>query len=105
MILFKLGEGIKEQGSCVEAISWNEDRTFKAIEGDRPIVGCSLRVGSVTARTFSSQDWWLTTVVTEILDEQEHEGKLEYCKFKTENSVYELYSEGYKQRNKNVHKN
>ena len=75
----------KEQGARVEAIAWNEDRTFKEIVANVPTVGCSLLVGSVTARSYSDQDYWLTTVVTEILEES----KLGY-KFKTENSIYEL---------------
>lgn len=75
----------KEQGARVEAIAWNEDRTFKEIVARVPTVGCSLLVGSVTARSYSDQDYWLTTVVTEILEKSE----LGY-KFKTENSIYEL---------------
>lgn len=75
----------KEQGARVEAIAWNENRTFKEIVANVPTVGCSLLVGSVTARSYSDQDYWLTTVVTEILEES----KLGY-KFKTQNSIYEL---------------
>ncbi len=41
-------------------------------------------VGSITARTYSDQDYWLTTVVTEIIED-----KGDYVKFKTGNSVYE----------------
>ena len=75
----------KEQGARVEAIAWNENRTFKEIVANVPTVGCSLLVGSVTARTYSDQDYWLTTVVTEILEESTVS-----IKFKTENSTYEL---------------
>lgn len=75
----------KEQGARVEAIAWNEDRTFKEVVTNKPTVGCSLLVGSVTARSYSDQDYWLTTVVTEILEESEV-----CCKFKTQNSIYEL---------------
>jgi hypothetical protein len=75
----------KEQGARVEAIAWNENRTFKEIVANVPTVGCSLLVGSVTARTYSDQDYWLTTVVTEILEES-----AVGIKFKTENSIYEL---------------
>ena len=60
----------KEQGQRVEAIAWNEDRTFKEVVDTKPVVGCSLLVGSVTARSYSAQDYWLTTVVTEILEEE-----------------------------------
>ena len=84
-------EEFKEQGSRVEAIAWNEDRTFKEVVGSTPVVGCSVLVGSVTARSYSAQDYWLTTVVTEILEEEKDEdGRFSRIKFKTENSVYEV---------------
>ena len=77
----------KEQGQRVEAIAWNENRTFKEVVDSKPVVGCSLLVGSVTARSYSAQDYWLTTVVTEILEEKrDEEGHLEFVKFKTKNS-------------------
>jgi hypothetical protein len=81
----------KEQGQRVEAIAWNEDRTFKEIADSKPVVGCSLLVGSVTARSYSAQDYWLTTVVTEIIKEEyDDKGHLEFVRFKTENSEYIL---------------
>lgn len=84
-------EEFKESGGRVEAIAWNEDRTFKEVVGSTPVVGCSMLVGSVTARSYSAQDFWLTTVVTEILEEEKDEdGKFVRVKFKTENSVYEI---------------
>jgi hypothetical protein len=84
-------EEFKEQGQRVEAIAWNEDRTFKEVVDSKPVVGCSLLVGSVTARSYSAQDYWLTTVVTEILEEKrDEEGHLEFVKFKTKNSDYIL---------------
>jgi hypothetical protein len=84
-------EEFKEQGQRVEAIAWNEDRTFKEVVDSKPVVGCSLLVGSVTARSYSNQDYWLTTVVTEILEEKRDEdGHLEFVKFKTKNSDYIL---------------
>ena len=84
-------EEFKEQGQRIEAIAWNEDRTFKEIVDSKPVVGCSLLVGSVTARSYSSQDYWLTTKVTEIIEEKKDaEGYYELVRFKTENSVYEL---------------
>jgi hypothetical protein len=84
-------EEFKEQGQRVEAIAWNEDRTFKEIIDSKPVVGCSLLVGSVTARSYSSQDYWLTSKVTEVLEERRNsDGMMEFVKFKTENSIYEL---------------
>jgi len=83
------GEG--EVGARVEAIAWNEDGTFKEIIGHKPTIGCSLLVGSVTARSYSSRDYWLTTPITEILEEESND-EYYYCKFKTENSDYEFWS-------------
>lgn len=78
-------DGAGDSGARVEAISWNEDGTFKEVVGNRPTIGCSLLVGSVTARSYSGQDYWLTTPVTEILEEREG-----YVKFSTGNSEYEF---------------
>ncbi len=100
-ILRRIKDGAGDQGARIEAISWNEDDTFKAVEGNRPIVGCSLLVGSISARSYSNQDYWLTTRVTEIIEEQlESDGSLKYIKFKTGNSEYELYSNSYKNKYK-----
>ena len=86
-------EEFKERGGLVQAIAWNEDMSFKEVVGSTPVVGCSVLVGSVTARTFASQDYWLTTQVTEILEEEkDSSGKFVRVKFKTENSIYELRS-------------
>ncbi len=91
--LVREGDGEGFIGSRVEAIKWNEDRTVKEIVGSYPIVGCSLLVGSLTAGTYSTRDYWLTTEVTEILEEKkDEEGKLEYVKFSTGNSIYEIFA-------------
>jgi len=82
--LRRIGDNAGDTGARSECIQWNEDRTFKAVIGRRPVVGCSMLVGSVTARSYSDSDYWLTTVVTEILED-----KGCYVKFRTENSVYE----------------
>lgn len=75
----------KEQGTRVEAIAWKENGNFDKIVANVPTVGCSLLVGSVTARSYSDQDYWLTTKVTKIVEESAIS-----VKFKTENSIYEL---------------
>ncbi len=59
----------------------------RVIKGDRPIIGCCMLVGTVTAGTYSSRDWWLTTEIIEILEDRE-----DYVKFKTRNSIYEWRS-------------
>lgn len=84
--LVRTRDGAGDSGARVEAIAWNEDGTFKEVVDNKPVVGCSLLVGSVTARSYSGQDYWLTTTVTEILEEREG-----YCKFKTGNSEYEFF--------------
>lgn len=75
----------KDGGARVDAIEWNEDGTFKKIKGHKPIVGCSLLVGSITARSYSGQDYWMTTPVVEILEKTKN-----YCIFRTNNSIYKL---------------
>lgn len=83
-------DGAGDTGARVEAIKWHENGRREII-GHRPIIGCSLLVGSLIARSYSSQDWWLTTVIEEILEEDEREDGL-YVKFKTTNSIYEYFS-------------
>lgn len=59
------------------------------IHNAHPQVGASMRVGSIAGRTFAAQDWWQTTLITEILeDSTEQDGTL-YVRFKTTNSIYE----------------
>ena len=73
-----------DSGGRSEAIVWNSDGTFKEVIGSRPVVGASMLVGSITARTYTYQDYWLTTPVVEILEERDN-----YVKFRTKNTVYE----------------
>lgn len=70
----------------VRIMSLNEDGSIKETLGGKPIVGCVVWVGSVTARSYSNQDYWVTSAVMEILEERE-----DYCRFRTENSEYELF--------------
>ena len=39
----------------------------------RPKVGGRMQVGSYTARTYSMQDYWLTTEIKEIVSEKKNE--------------------------------
>lgn len=82
--LSRISDGKGDAGACSQAIKWNNDRTLKEVVSHRPTVGCSMLVGSVAARSYSRQDYWLTTLVTEILEDTG-----DYVKFKTENSIYE----------------
>lgn len=83
------GEG--ESGGRSEAIEWNEDGTFKRIYCYTPTLGCSMLVGSMSARSYSVQDYWLTTTVTEILEEINSDD-VHYVRFKTGNSEYEWWN-------------
>jgi len=67
--LKRLSDGMGDSGARSQAIKWNDDGTVKSIVGDRPMVGCSMLVGSITARSYSYQDYWLTTVITEIVED------------------------------------
>jgi hypothetical protein len=91
--LKRVSDGEGYSGSRIESISWNDDGSFKAITGGKPTVGESLRVGSVTASTYSDRDWWMTTPVKKILEEKYNDDtkKLTYVKFETENSTYEIF--------------
>ena len=48
-------------------------------------------VGSITARSYSDKDYWMTTEVTEILEEKIEKDGQKYFKFKTGNSIYEYW--------------
>lgn len=76
-------DGAGDSGSMSRAL-WEENGELKIEESAKPRVGVQMVVGSMTARTMQWQDWWQTTTITEILEEQEN-----YVKFKTGNSVYE----------------
>lgn len=77
-------EEFKDGGARVEAIKYYGDGKYEVV-GNKPIIGCSLLVGSVTARSYSRQDYWLTTAVTEIIEENDS-----YILFRTGNSTYKL---------------
>jgi len=70
------------KGSRVKYVEWNEDGTFKEAHLE-PLVGRSVIVNPQYLNYT-----WLTTPITEIIEESE-EGT--YLKFKTENSDYELF--------------
>jgi hypothetical protein len=53
----------------------------------RPRVGAIMRVGTMFARSFSAQDWWQTTLITEITDEWK-EDDADCVRFNTGNSTY-----------------
>jgi hypothetical protein len=80
-------DGAGDSGPMCEIL---DSESYKPIEGERyPRIGCGVRVGSYTSRSYSSQDWWATTPVTEILEEAVDSDGYRSMKFKTRNSVYQ----------------
>ena len=73
-------DGLTHYGREMGWIEWNEDSRFEQ-KHDEPAVGrsCILDPHRISYT-------WLTTAVTEIVEEREG-----YCKFKTQNSDYELW--------------
>jgi hypothetical protein len=86
-------DGAGDSGLMSDAVTpvWDDEGKLidKIIEHNaRPKVGAAMVVGSHYARTFSRQDWWQTTPITEILEERTDEDGCEYVRFKTGNSEY-----------------
>lgn len=80
--LVRLNDGAGDSGPMCQIL---DEESYSLIEGEkRPRVGCGVRVGSYYARTYSAQDYWQTSPVTEIIEERE-----DYIKFKTRSSEYE----------------
>jgi hypothetical protein len=73
-------DGLSNVGHKVGWIEWNEDGTFKKLH-DKAAVGRSL---ILDPQRISYT--WMTTTVTEILEQKEN-----YIKFATTNSIYELW--------------
>ena len=98
--LKRISDGIGDDGSCSQAIKWDSEGKFKKVIDFKPTVGCAMLVGSVTARSYSNKDYWLTTLVTEILEEIK-DNDTHYIRFKTENSEYEWWNGVYPKINNN----
>jgi hypothetical protein len=81
-------DGVGDSGGMSIALTYGQ-YDLETEENARPRVGVAMRVGSHFARSYSYQDWWQTTLITEILEERFEEGKEDYVKFRTGNSVYE----------------
>jgi len=84
--LIRDGDGEGYSGSRVEVIN-PETQKIEFFNGDSStLIGNMLLVGTMTAGTFSSRDWWRTNVITEIISEGEDE-----IRFKTQSgSTYTL---------------
>jgi hypothetical protein len=77
-ILTRLNDGLVKRGDIVKYVEWNNNLTAKEFHEDMQ-VGRSLILEPRLNYT------WLTTVITEIVDQKD-----DYVKFKTLNSLYEL---------------
>lgn len=73
-----------DSGLLSEAIT----PSAEVIPNSQPTVGCAMRVGSIYARTYPSQDWWMTTPVTEIVEDWYDEDGNYNVIFHTRNSRY-----------------
>jgi len=69
------------EGEKIRWIDWNENGTFNSAH-DEPKIDRSLIVDP-----HYTNYTWMTTTITEILEQKEN-----YTKFKTTNSVYELFT-------------
>ena len=80
-------DGAGDSGGMSLAL-WLEDGEVKFSHEARPVVGVAMRVGSPISRSYSTQDWWQTSMIIEILEESEN-----YVRFRTRNSVYEWWEQ------------
>jgi hypothetical protein len=71
---------LTNQSKDIKWLEWNEEGRFKE-DHSKPAVGRSLLMSP-----FNDYFTWMTTNITEILEDQD-----DYVKFKTKNSTYELY--------------
>ena len=76
-------DGAGDSGLCLIGISTKTGKSYHNLLK----VGFCVQVGSITARSYSEQDYWQTTPITEFT-EYSLTGK--YLKFKTRNSSYTL---------------
>ena len=73
-------DGLINSGNKIQWIQWNTDKRFNSTH-DKPELGRSLLLDP-----HPISYTWMTTVVTEIIEQRE-----DYIKFRTSNSVYELF--------------
>jgi hypothetical protein len=78
--LVRKRDGLTKAGNKIKWIEWNEDGTFQSSH-DEPKLDRSLILDP-----HRMSYTWMTTVLTEIIEQRE-----DYIKFKTSNSIYELF--------------
>jgi hypothetical protein len=85
-LLVRDSDGLGDSGPMCEIL---DEESYKPIpDVTYPRVGCGIRVGSPCGRTYSGQDWWQTSPITEILQESINDEGYWTVKFKTEHSTY-----------------
>lgn len=89
--LRRVQDGAGDSGGSSQSISWNKETNKIEVDGYIPKIGNVMKVGNVTARSYSRQDYWLTTEVTEILEEIKNDD-VYYVRFSTGNSEYEWWN-------------
>jgi hypothetical protein len=83
--LRRVRDGMGDSGHMLRAL---DPKTAEQVGENGDIaIGCAVQCGSIYARSYQHQDWWLTTPITEILEISDDK---DYVKFKTGNSLYEL---------------
>lgn len=82
--LRRVSDNAGDSGNMSVIIFRGEDGNISLEYHQKPRVGVVIRVGSCSARSYQDQDWWQTTIITEILEERE-----DYVRFRTTNSIYE----------------
>ena len=84
--LIRESDGRGDSGPMCEIL---DAESYQPIPGeDYPKVGCGIRVGSPYGRTYSIQDWWQTSPITEIIEETINDEGYWTVRFKTRSSIY-----------------
>lgn len=84
--LIRESDGIGDSGLMLEAF----DRSNPQAKHEQNVmeVGKAVRCGSLYARSYSAQDWWLTTAIKKFLEVSEDKTMV---RFETENGkIYKL---------------
>lgn len=92
MRLIREHDGAGDSGSYIELFRQGENGEIESMRPkciEEVTEGWAVRVGSMTARSYSYQDYWTTTPITEIYERGEAHGR-KFMRFKTGNSVYTL---------------
>lgn len=83
--LTKVGDPTVGDSGGMSMLLWLDSDNKVMYEHDaRPRIGACIRVGSIIARSYQSQDWWQTSMIEEILVDEPNR-----VQFRTRNSIYE----------------